>query len=418
MPNEPTAAPWRGRSAPDVIVVGGGVAGTSTAYRLAQDGQRVLLLERRGLAAGASGRNGGITSSGSAMFAHSAAGRAVYALTSRNLAMLQHLNDETGADISLRMTGAIDVVTTPEELAHLQVAVAAERAAGGRMELLDAAQARELVPALAPDVLGVAHDSGRGHLWPFAVVHAFADAARRHGAEIRTGVAVEGLLRDGDRVVGVVAAGEAIPAGNVVLATNSYTPTLLPGLPEGAIVPARGQILVTQPVPPILPTPFGTNFDKEYGRQTATGQLLCGGFRRDDIGEGLGTYEERVTPRVVSGIASCLTRLFPSLAHGGIRVVRAWAGIMGFTADGLPLIGPYAPAPGLWLVAGFNGGGFSWGAVVGRVMADLVAGRDPGFDLDPFRPDRFHGAAGVVWANPFTAGERNTPDGIDALAHA
>jgi sarcosine oxidase subunit beta len=102
------------------------------------------------------------------------------------------------------------------------------------------------------------------------------------------------------------------------------------------------------------------------------------------------------------------------LRTGGLRVVRTWAGIMGFTADGLPLIGPYAPAPGLWLAAGFNGGGFSWGAIVGRVLADLLAGRDPGFDLAPFRPDRFAGAAGAVWQNPFTAGEKNNPSGVTA----
>jgi glycine/D-amino acid oxidase-like deaminating enzyme len=90
---------------------------------------------------------------------------------------------------------------------------------------------------------------------------------------------------------------------------------------------------------------------------------------------------------------------------------------MGFTADGLPLIGPYAPAPGLWLAAGFNGGGFSWGAVVGRVLADLIAGRDPGFDLEPFRPDRFAGA-GAVWQNPFTAGEKNNPAGVGEAVSA
>src|SRR5262249_40286112 len=177
-------------------------------------------------------------------------------------------------------------------------------------------------------------------------------AAKRHGAMIRTGVVVERLVRDGDSVTGVVAGGEAIEADDVVLATNAYTPLLLPELPRGAIVPARGQILVTQPVPPVLPHPFGTNFDKEYGRQTAGGQVLCGGFRRLDEDEGLGHYEERVSPAVLNGIAGCLTTLFPRLA--GIKVVRAWAGIMGFTADGLPLIGRASWAPGLTIAAGFN----------------------------------------------------------------
>ncbi len=214
-------------------------------------------------------------------------------------------------------------------------------------------------------------------------------------------------------MIGVVANGEAIEAEEVVLATNAYTPLLLPELPAGAIVPARGQILVTQPVPPILPHPFGTNFDKEYGRQTAGGQILCGGFRRLDEDEGLGHYEERVAPAVLDGIARCLTTLFPRLA--GLKVVRAWAGIMGFTADGVPLIGRAAWAPGLTIAAGFNGGGFSWASIVGVVISDLLTGRKPGFDLRPFRPDRF-AESGTAWNNPFTAGERSNPTGAHAVA--
>lgn len=395
-------------------MVGGGVVGCSIAYRLAEAGRRVLLLERRGLASGASGRNGGMTGAGSSMHAHSAAGRAVYALTRVNLAILRGLPDELGADIELRLPGTLDVITTPEQHDHLAASVAEQRAAGIEIALLDRDEARAMMPALAPSILGAAYAAERGHLWPFALVHAFADAARRHGAEIRVGTAAERLLRDGDRVVGVAAGGEAIPADEVVLATNAYTPALLPELPAGAIVPARGQILVTQALPPLLPMPFGTNFDKEYGRQTPDGKILCGGYRRLDVGEGLGTTAERVTPPVLAGIARCLTGLFPSLGRGGgVRVVRSWAGIMGFTADGLPLLGRYEAAPGLTLAAGFNGGGFSWAAIVGRVVADLLGGRAPGFDLAPFAPDRF-ASAGTAWANPFTAGEGIEPGAVVA----
>jgi sarcosine oxidase subunit beta len=126
----------------------------------------------------------------------------------------------------------------------------------------------------------------------------------------------------------------------------------------------------------------------------------------------LGHYEERVSPAVLTGIAGCLTTLFPRLA--GIKVVRAWAGIMGFTADGVPLIGRAPWAPGLTIAAGFNGGGFSWASIVGVVVADLLCGRDPGFDLAPFRPDRF-AADDTAWTNPFTAGERSRMPRSDAV---
>lgn len=395
--------------APDVIVVGGGVTGTSIAYRLSQDGRKVLLLERRGICSGASGRNGGMTGVGSSMHSLSAAGRAVYAITLTNMSILKQLPEEIGASFDLKLPGSMDIITNEAQLAHLTEAVTEQRKAGIPVELIDGDDARRLMPALGPKVLGASYAQDRGHLWPFALVNGFAEAARRRGAEIRTWTPVERLAFDGGRVGGVVVGGSVIPAGEVVLATNAYTPELLPDLPAGAIVPARGQILVTQPLPPLLTTTFGTNFDKEYGRQTPTGQLLCGGFRRLDEAEGLGTYDERVTAPVLSGIARCLTELFPALRGNGVKVMRAWAGIMGFTADGLPLIGRYAPAPGLTVAAGFNGGGFSWGAAVGRIVADLLAGRETGYDLEPFRPDRFHGAGELGWNNPFTAGERNNP---------
>ena len=81
---------------------------------------------------------------------------------------------------------------------------------------------------------------------------------------------------------------------------------------------------------------------------------------------------------------------------------------MRFTADGLPLIGRYEPAPGLTIAAGFNGGGFSWGTIIGKVIANLLSGQGPAFDITPFRPSRFH-KRDVAWANPFTAGEKNNP---------
>lgn len=407
------AARLNGRS-PDTIVVGAGVTGTSIAWRLAEAGKRVLLLDKRGVCSGASGRNGGMTGAGSSLHASSRTGKAVYALTTANLALMKTLAAELGKDFDLRLTGTMDVITTQEQLAHLERAVAAEREAGIDIELLDPDAARAVMPNLAPAILGAAYTRDRGHLWPFALVTAMADEAARRGVEIRTGVEVERLARSGDRVGGVIAAGGTISAEDVVLATNAWTPRLLPDLPAGAIVPARGQILVTQPLPPLLTCPFGTNFDKEYGRQTPGGQILCGGYRRLDVNEGLGTYREEVTVPVLAGIARCLSDLFPIL-RGKARVVRAWSGIMGFTADGLPLIGRYEPAPGLTVAAGFNGGGFSWGPIVGKVITRLLTGESPGFDLEPFRPARFHDGA-VTWANPFTAGEKNNPRDAHALA--
>jgi glycine/D-amino acid oxidase-like deaminating enzyme len=86
---------------------------------------------------------------------------------------------------------------------------------------------------------------------------------------------------------------------------------------------------------------------------------------------------------------------------------------MGFTADGMPLIGRAGFAPGLTLAAGFNGGGFSWASITGKIVADVVNGKQPQFDISHFRPDRFlEGTA--TWSNPFTAGEQSNVRGAVA----
>lgn len=393
--------------AAEVIVVGAGVMGCSAAHRIAQSGRRVLVLEQRGIASGASGRNGGMCGAGSAMY--SEAGRSVYEMTTANLEMLKGLEAELDTDFELRLPGTLNVATTPAMVEQLHESALAQQAAGIDVRWLDAYETRQLMPALSESILGAEYAREPGHVWPFKLVHGFANAARRLSAEFRLGVTVERLVRQGDRVIGVVVDGQELHAEQVVLCTNAYTPLILPELPKGAVVPARGQILVTQAVPPILPHPFGTNFDKEYGRQTVDGKILCGGFRRLDEDEGLGHYEERVTPRVLQGIAGCLTTLFPRL--GGVKVVRAWAGIMGFTADGLPLIGGMPGSPGLLLAAGFNGGGFSWASITGTVVADLANGKTPTFDISPFNPGRFAGG-GAGWSNPFTAGEESMSAGM------
>lgn len=389
-------------SGPDVIVVGGGVNGCSIAFRLAKAGKKVHLFDQRGICSGASGRNGGMTSEGARM--HSDGARQLYDITSANWRMLQELPDELGVDFQLRKSGTIEIGQTKAQWDHMVERYEIERAAGASPELLDAKETRKLMPAVTEDIYGSKYTRSAGHLWPFALVDGFANAAARLGAEIRTHTPVAQILEHSGRAAGVeLLDGSRVHAEEVVLATNSYTPLLLRQLPAGAIVPARGQILATEPVAPILPLAWGNNFDKEYGRQVPGGPIVCGGFRRLDEQEGLGLYEERVTLPVMSGIGKRLVGLFPVLK--GVRVVRMWAGIMGFTPDGLPLIGRTSIMQGLTIVAGFNGGGFSWGAINGKIVADEITGRNHGFDLSYFLPDRFV-EKGTAWHNPYTAGEK------------
>ena len=393
----------------EVVVIGGGVAGTSAAYQLAKRGKQVTLVEMRGICSGASGRNAGVTGGGGSSLA-SKLGPSIHALTSENFRMIREdLREELRDDFDLRITGSVDIAQNEEQWAYLQESMRRMEGLDVEVELLDGPQLRELIPIASEHLLGAKHAQQSGHLWPFKLVNGQADGAREFGAEIHPWTTVKRLHTANGSVTGVETERGVIETGAVVLASNAWTPQILPDLPEGAIVSARGQIIVTQPVAPILPVAFGTNYDKEYGRQTSTGQLICGGFRRYDVNEGLGLYTEEVQPDCMLGCAHLLATLFPAL--GRVNVVRAWAGLMGFTADGLPLIGPYEPARGLYLSAGYNGGGFSWGPVAGKALAQLIVDGQTPFDLAPFDPNRF-ARDGVEWLNPSTAGEKNNPRGM------
>lgn len=393
----------------DVIVVGGGLNGSSIAYRLAQTGKRVQLFEQRGICSGASGRNAGMTGEGSRMQDDPS----LFAVTSANYHLMQELPRELSVDFQLRTPGSLEIAQTRAQWDHMSDRWGREQVAGKSTELVDAKEARKLMPALTEEIFGGKFTRNFGHLWPFALVDGFARGAARLGAQLHTHTPVASILEHGGRATGVeLFDGRRVEAGEIVLATNSYTPLLLRQLPQGAIVPARGQILATEPVAPILPLSWGNNFDKEYGRQVPGGPIICGGFRRLDDQEGLGLYEERVTLPVLSGLGKRLVGLFPALA--GARVVRCWAGIMGFTPDGLPMIGRSSIMDGLTLAAGFNGGGFSWGAITGKIIAAELTGRNHGFDLTLLRPDRF-AEKGTAWENPYTAGEKSQREQVAAV---
>lgn len=389
----------------DVVVIGGGVAGTAAAYQLSKRGKKVALLEMRGICSGASGRNAGQTGSGSSMV--SRVGRAAYALSRENLRLIsEELPQELGIDFDLKLTGSIDIAQDEEMWNHLVGSVEALEGLQAGVRMLDRYELQQLVPAASDHLLGAKYAENSGHLWPFSLVHGQAEGARKLGAQVFPWTPVTSILTANGKVTGVETARGTIATDTVVVATNAWTPQLLDDLPEGAVVPARGQILVTQPVADILPVAFGTNFDKEYGRQTATGQLICGGFRRYDVDEGLGLYSEEAVIDCMIGCANCLTSLFPVV--GKLKVVRAWAGIMGFTADGLPMIGPYDLAEGIFVGAGFNGGGFSWAAAVGKALTQMIVDGATEYDVEPFDPNRF-ATGSVSWDNPYTAGEKNNP---------
>jgi glycine/D-amino acid oxidase-like deaminating enzyme len=168
----------------------------------------------------------------------------------------------------------------------------------------------------------------------------------------------------------------------VALCTNAYSPLLHPYF-EGKVLPTRGQILCTEPVDKQLITPLCyADYGYEYFRQLSDGRFLLGGwrhhFREAEVG-----YEDRTTPQVQGGLESFIARYFPEAK--GARITHRWSGTMGFSADGIPLVGSLPDMPSVYFAVGFTGHGLGYGlATAERLAAHMLFGAELGW-LDASR---------------------------------
>jgi gamma-glutamylputrescine oxidase len=350
---------------PDVEIVGAGITGCSAALALAREGRRVVVRDARGIAEGASGRNGGFALRGGA--ARYDVARETYGddasreLWRRTEAALDEL-EAVGGD-AVRRVGSLRLAADEEELEQIRGEFAALREDGLEAEWLD-----RLPDHLSGRFLGAIHHPRDGSVQPARLVRRLAAAAAAEGAEFREHTRVETL--------------DELEAPIVVLATDGYGRGLVPELDE-RIWPARGQVVVTEPLDERrfdIPHYARQGFD--YWQQLQDGRLVAGGFRDHSIMDELTDLEE-TTPVIQSALDSFIEDL---LGYSP-RITHRWAGIFGLTQDFLPLVGRVPGHDGLWVAAGYSGHGNVLGYMSGGLVADSILGHDDPL-LELFDPAR------------------------------
>ncbi|HEU4326987.1 MAG TPA: FAD-dependent oxidoreductase [Roseiflexaceae bacterium] len=378
----------------DLAVVGGGLLGVACAYWLARAGHAPLLLERDVLAAGATGRNGGLMVVGTAedypgaiaRLGHQTA-RRIWALTEQSVALLHETLIEERIDCAYCPNGHLQLALDPEQQRRQERTAGLLREDGFGVELLDRAAVQALIDTpLGPQIAGGLMLPG-GRLHSGRLVWGLAEAAERHGAQIREGVACLEIAQDGAGVRIVTTAG-VVQARTAVVAANAWLGALLPAL-AGLVTPVRGQVLAYAPTQPVFSTggsaavtPTG-----EYWQQTADGSIVIGGCRADASGRDVGITSATPSPEVQGAIERVLPGLFPDLALPPVAL--RWAGLMAFTPDYTPVAGPLPDEPGIWAVGGFSGHGMPFGLILGRLLAEALGGHARAQELHPFRIDRF-----------------------------
>jgi glycine/D-amino acid oxidase-like deaminating enzyme len=359
----------------DVVVIGGGLSGTSVAFHLARAGQQVVLVERDELASAASGASTGWAT------VHFASYMPVYEdehmrLMAKGLELFVELAEPLADEIDYQQTGGLSLVYSEAELAEKQALASRLEVAGIPAEVVGREQVLELEPGLGGPFVGALYSPREALVDAPALVHALARRAATHGAEILTRTTALGIELREREVAAVETTAGRIRTSAVVNAAGLDAPRVgsLVGI-EIPLFPSRGQQLV-------LSAPRGLVGRAVYSpgivRPTREGYIV-GGLREQS------TYRNEMTLGGVSRLAEQALAMVPGLSEA--RLAATLPGLRPVPSDGKPI---YGPVPG---VRGFYLANLHFGltlvALTGRVLASYVLGEKPGVDVSGYGLDRF-----------------------------
>jgi sarcosine oxidase subunit beta len=362
----------------DFIVIGGGIAGSSIAYRLAQKGQSVILLEKGRVGEEASGRNaGGVRQTGR--------DPAELPLAMEAIKLWADMKDELDCDVGYRRGGNLYYAHTEEKLEAMRPVALRENKIGLDTEILSPEDARKLAPILSEDVelYGAKHCPSDGTANPLLVVKAICRTAKRKGVRIHQFAPVRQMRIENGRVTAAVTDDAVFEGAVFVNAAGPWSKGLcnLIGL-DIPLTYINDHTIVTEPLPPMITQFIESN--RFYFRQALEGNFHIGGevaWRETD------SFEKHVDFRTFVELGRRVPVYLPVLRK--VSIIRAWGGVIHYTPDRIPILDRVAGFDNLFIAAGFSGHGFALGPIVGKLMAELMVDGKSSLDLSAFRWGRF-----------------------------
>ena len=373
----------------DILIIGGGIAGSSTAFNLAEQGRDVILLERGEIASEASGQNmGGLGGSGWGNNPN-----LLSYLTAGSVEIFKQVQIDMRYDIEFRLSGTLTAIHTEEQYEYYQDDVAFQRNNGYEIELLSTREARAIEPEANGELPGYMYRPQRGQADPVKTTRAFAHAAEVAGATINTGQNVVSITPMSAGGYSIQTESSEFRCQTLVLATGAWCGPIgkMLGI-EIPIVPIRGQMWATDSLPsrvlhtigstissyawtksngsddvtpPNLTHKNGRRLTRHlYGRQRKNGEIIFGGDR-----ESLG-YNTTPDPTGIEVNHGHAAEVIPLVAS--LPIARTWAGLMPFSLDGSPIIGKIPIRDNLFIVSGLASSGFGRGPMAGKLAADYI----------------------------------------------
>lgn len=361
----------------EIAIIGGGIVGCAAAYYLAKQGFQVVVIEKDpAVGLQASGRNGG------GVRQH---GRhAALPLAMESVKLWGTLSAELGADLEYHRTGNLKIALDEASAESCERELAWEHENGlSEVRLLSPAECHEIVPGMTGKILVGKLCPSDGIANPMLITPAFARAGARLGVKFQLNTSVISLLKQGSTVCGVRTASDEVQARIVINTAGPWAARFAAeaGCPI-VIGPGRSQLIVTERLrrPPIQC--WVTISGLGYLRPTSANNIMIGssGCANEQYGYHVNFHTTAIQARY-------LCKILPWLKD--ISIIRAFSGITEYTPDSEPYIGAVPGAPGLYVAAGFSGEGFCPGPLSGKILAEMIAGKEPGVSLEPFRPDRF-----------------------------
>ena len=367
----------------DVVILGGGVIGTSAAFHLAEAGVDVALVERAQLGSGSTCRAaGGVrTQFSDALNVE---------IAKRSLDAFRNFGRRPGWEIDLKQVGYLFVLSREPDVEKFERSVALQNEYGLASRMLKAGEARELCPLVqGDDILAGAFSPGDGTATPEGVVQGYAFAARGHGAEIRVNCEVLDINISGAEITEVVTDHGSVRTSTVICAAGAWSRSCgaMVGL-DLPVTPLRRQILFTEAMDG-LPAQLPMTIDFEssfYFHREGPGLLIGMSDPHENPGFSLETTEDWIP-----GLIEVVRRRASRIADAGIR--GGWAGLYEMTPDHNAIIGEATGVSRFLYATGFSGHGFLQGPAVGEILRDLVLRRPPFVDIEPLSLERFDTSA-------------------------
>jgi D-hydroxyproline dehydrogenase subunit beta len=376
-------------SSADLVVIGAGAVGAACAYFAAQAGLQVQIVERGQIA-------GGTTSAceGNLLVSDKEAGVELDLALYSQRVWLEDLA-EFGHLWEFEPKGGLVVSATESGATALEALTGRQRAAGIEVTNVSADGLNDYEPHISRELRAGAFYPQDAQVQPMLLTAHLLRLARDRHAQIRLDTEVTGFIRRGDQVIGVETTCGPVHAPAVINAAGTWAGNIarLAGV-ELPILPRRGFLLVTEPLPPtirhkVYAGEYVANvLSSDEGLRTSpvvegtdSGTILIGSSR-ERVG-----FDQRVSLPVLATMAAKAVALFPMLSQ--VKVMRSYLGFRPYCPDHLPVIGPDPRAPGLWQASGHEGAGIGLSTGTAKLLTQALTGQPVDLDLNPFAPERF-----------------------------